>query len=164
MQIARLRSRGLVQAVILLSAVSLAVGQVKPAPKSQAQSRLARAAARVHREGLHATLPPHLSTLLGLTKEQECPVMQGVLRTGKMVQGFDVSVDDENDIVLFVVDDEAVNDQTLYLTSAQGKLRKVVSVKNGVGSVSKISDENKKAFEKEKEFWLGRLGQPQAAK
>jgi len=90
--------------------------------------------------------------------------MQGVLRTGKMVQGFDVSVDDENDIVLFVVDDEAVNDQTLYLTSAQGKLRKVVSVKNGVGSVSKISDENKKAFEKEKEFWLGRLGQPQAAK
>ncbi len=80
-----------------------------------------------------------------------------------MVQGFDVSVDDENDIVLFVVD-EAANDQTLYLTSAQGKLRKVVSVKNGVGSVSKITDENKKAFEKEKEFWLGRLAPPPAAK
>lgn len=163
MQIARLRSRGLVQAVILLSAVCLAVVQVKSAPKSQAQSGLARAAARVHREGLHATLPPHLATLLGLTKEQEYPVMQGILRNGKMVQGFDVSVDDENDIVLFVVD-EAANDQTLYLTSAQGKLRKVVSVKNGVGSVSKITDENKKAFEKEKEFWLGRLAPPPAAK
>lgn len=164
MQIARLRSRGLVQAVILLSALSLAVGQAKPAPKSQAQSRLARAAARVHREGLHATLPPHLSTLLGLSQESDFPVKQRLVRTGKMLQGFDVSVDDENDIVLFVVDDEAVNDQTLYLTSAQGKLRKVVSVKNGVGSVSKISDENKKAFEKEKQFWLGRLGPPQTAK
>jgi len=164
LQIARLRSRGLVQAVILLSALSLAVGQAKPAPKSQAQSRLAGAAARVHREGLHATLPPHLSTLLGLSQESDFPVKQRLVRTGKMLQGFDVSVDDENDIVLFVVDDEAVNGQTLYLTSAQGKLRKVVSVKNGVGSVSKITDENKKAFEKEKEFWLGRLGPPQAVK
>jgi len=80
-----------------------------------------------------------------------------------MVQGFDVSVADKNDIVLFVVD-EGLNNQTLYRTSAQGRLRKMVSVTNGVGSVGKITDEDKKAFEKEKQFWLARLAQPPAPK
>jgi hypothetical protein len=82
--------------------------------------------------------------------------MQGVLRTGKIVQGFDVSLENKNDIILFVVD-ESLNDQTLYLTSTQGRLRKMVSVKAGVGQVSKITDSDRKAFEKEKEFWLTRL-------
>lgn len=85
------------------------------------------------------------------------------MRTGKMVQGFDVSVEDKKDIILFVVD-EAAKNQTLYLTSAQGRLRKMVSVTNGVGSVAKITDEDKKAFEKEKEFWLGRLAPPKTSK
>lgn len=89
--------------------------------------------------------------------------MQGVLRTGKVVQGFDVSVENNNDIVIFVVD-EGSNDQTLYLTSGQGRLRKMVSVKNGEGSVAKITDEDKKAFEKEKAFWLARLAPPAAPK
>src|SRR5437016_14490792 len=47
-------------------------------------------------------LPPHLSTLLGLSQEQECPVRQGVVRTGKVVQGFDVSTSNKNDVVLFI--------------------------------------------------------------
>jgi len=80
-----------------------------------------------------------------------------------MVQGFDISVANKNDLVLFVVD-EGANNQTLYLTSAQGRLRKIVSVTNGVGSVAKVTDEDKKAFEKEKEFWLGRLAPPKASK
>ena len=80
-----------------------------------------------------------------------------------MVQGFDVSVEDKKDIVLFVVD-EGANNQILYLTSAQGRLRKMVSVTSGVGSVAKITDEDKTAFEKEKEFWLGRLAPPKASK
>ena len=164
MEIARLRSRELLQVVILFSAVSLpAPGQAKHAPRSQVQHGLAQAAARVLREGLNAKIPPHLSTLLGLSQESECEVKQGVWRTGKMVQGFDVSVADKNDIVLFVVD-EGLNNQTLYRTSAQGRLRKMVSVTNGVGSVGKITDEDKKAFEKEKQFWLARLAQPPAPK
>ena len=88
--------------------------------------------------------------------EAECPVMQGVVRTGNAVQGFDVSVANKNDIVLFVVD-ESANDQTLYLTSPAGRLRKLVSVKAGEGKVARISDEDRKAFEKEKQFWLERL-------
>ena len=89
--------------------------------------------------------------------------MQSVVRTGNVVQGFDVSVTNKNDIVLFVVD-EAANDQTLYLTSPEGTLRKVVSVKAGVGEVSPITDKAKKAFEKEKQFWVDRLAPARASK
>ena len=164
LQMVKLRSRRLVLVVILLSAVSLpATGQAKHVPPSQLQHGLGQAAAKVLREGLSANLPPHLSTLLGLSQEAEFPVKQGVLRTGKIVQGFDVSIENKNDIVLFVVD-EGSNSQTLYLTSAQGRLRKMVSVKDGVGSVAKITEEDKKAFEKEKEFWLARLAPPRAPK
>jgi hypothetical protein len=107
-------------------------------------------------EGLHASLPPHLSTLLGLSGEQESLVRQAVVRTGKVVQGFDVSTANNNDVVLFVVN-ETTKDQTLYLTSKDGVLRKVVTVEEGVGRVQKVTDEDRKAFEKEKQFWLDRL-------
>jgi len=89
--------------------------------------------------------------------------MQSVVRTGTVVQGFDVSVADKNDTVLFVVD-ETTNDQTLYLTSPAGTLRRVVSVKNGVGAVARITDKDMKAFEKEKQFWIDRLAPARAAK
>ena len=98
---------------ILILAVAIlpaAAGQAQHSPHPAAQSRFAQAADVTVREGLHATLPPHISTLLGLSKEEEFPVQQGVVRTGNLVQGFDVSVADRNDIVLFVVD-EAANDE-----------------------------------------------------
>ena len=82
--------------------------------------------------------------------------MQGVVRTGNLVQGFDVSTANKNDVVLFVVS-ETTNDQTLYLTSKEGVLRRVVTVKEGVGRIQKITSEDRKAFEKEKQFWLDRL-------
>jgi hypothetical protein len=89
--------------------------------------------------------------------------MQNVARTGEAVQGFDVSITNQNDIVLFVVD-EAANNQTLYLTSPEGTLRRVVSVKAGVGDVVRIADKDKKAFAKEKQFWLDRLAPVSASK
>jgi hypothetical protein len=149
--------------MFFLAAACLPVaGQAKPTGARGAK-RLALARDKVVQDGLQATLPPHLATLLGMTKEQECAVMQGVLRTGKRVQGFDVSVENKNDIVIFVVD-ESSNNQNLYLTSTLGRLRKMVVVKDGVGQVSKITDADKNAFEKEKEFWLGRLAPARAPK
>lgn len=162
-QIAGRPSDGLLAVLILALVISPeALGQVQHSPLSQAQPRFAQAADKTSREGAHAKLPPHLSTLLGLSQEDECPVMQGVVRTGTMVQGFDVSVANKNDIVLFVVD-ETANDQTLYLTSPQGTLRRVVSVKAGVGAEARITDKDKKAFEKEKQFWVDRLAPPPRA-
>jgi hypothetical protein len=137
--------------------------QVRPSPGPELQKRLVRAADRTLQEGLRAQLPPHLSTLLGISAEKECPVRQGLMRTGKLVQGFDVSTVNTNDVVLFVVNG-AANDQTLYLTSREGSLRKVVSVKAGVGRVLRISAQDRKAFEKEKQFWLDRLAPAAASK
>src|SRR6516164_6420760 len=142
----------------LLTMVALGTAtraQAGPSPGAQARKRMVRAVDKTLQEGLHAKLPPHLSTLLGISKEEECPVMQGVVRTGNLVQGFDVSTANKNDVVLFVVS-ETTNDQTLYLTSKEGVLRRVVTVKEGVGRIQKITSEDRKAFEKEKQFWLDR--------
>ena len=147
-------------AVVLLLAVVMLVSatraQVGPSPSPQARKRMVRAVDKTLQEGLHAKLPPHLSTLLGLSREEECPVMQDMVRTGKVIQGFDVSTANKNDVVVFVVN-ETTNDQTLYLSSKEGVLRKVVIVENGVGRVQKITGKDRKAFEKEKVFWLDRL-------
>ena len=89
--------------------------------------------------------------------------MQSVVHTGNLVQGFDVLVTNKNDIVIFVVD-ETANEQNLYLTSPEGTLRKVVSVKAGVGNVARTMDKDRKAFEKEKKFWVDRLVPAGAAK
>jgi len=67
-------------------------GQARSSPASHAQPRMVRAVNKTFREGIHAQLPPHLSTLLGISAEKECLVMQGVVRTGRVVQGFDVSM------------------------------------------------------------------------
>ena len=154
-------------AVVFLLSVAIlpaASGQAQASSPSKAQQRLARAVDKTSREGVHATLPPHLSTLLGVSSgETGCAVMQSVVRTGKTVQGFDVSLTNKDDIVLFVVD-ETVNDQALYLTSPTGRLRRVVSVKAGVGGVARITDKHKRAFEKEKQFWLDRLAPVRALK
>lgn len=136
--------------------ISATGAQVRPSPSPQTRKRMVQAVDKTLQEGLHAKLPPHLSTLLGLSREQECLVRQGVVRTGEVVQGFDVSTANKNDVVLFVVN-ETTNDQTLYLTSTEGALRKVVTVEEGAGRVQKVIPEDRKAFEKEKQFWLDRL-------
>lgn len=89
--------------------------------------------------------------------------MQSVVREGNLVKGFDVSVTNKNDIVLFVVD-ETAKDQTLYLTSPEGTLRKVVSVKAGEGKVVRPTEDDRKAFQKEKQAWVDRLAPATATK
>lgn len=82
--------------------------------------------------------------------------MQRAMRTGDLVQGFNVSTANENDVIIFTVN-EKKKDQTLYLTSAAGRLRRVVVVEAGVGRVGRITEQNRKDFEKEKQLWLERL-------
>ena len=80
------------------------------------------------------------------------PVLCGKEWSGaeNRVQGFAVSAVSKNDVVLFVVD-ETTSSQTLYLTSKQGTLRKVVVVEAGEGRVRQIRSEQRKAFEEEKQ-------------
>ena len=129
--------------------------QVRPSPSPQARKRMARAVDKTLQGGLQAKLPPHLSTLLGLSQEGECQVMQGVVRTGKVVQGFDVSTANKNDVVLFVVN-ETTNDQTLYLTSKEGVLRKVVRVEEGWAGFKRLPAKIGKRSRKKSSFgWIG---------
>ena len=150
-------SRCAVAAVFILPVVILvSAAGAGPSPGPQAQERMVRALDRTLREGRQAKLPPNLSTLLGISHEKECLVMQGLVRTEEVVQGLDVSMANRNDVVLFVVNATS-NDQILYFTSREGELRRVVSVKGGIGEVLQTSGEDRKAFEKEKQFWLDRL-------
>ena len=104
-------------AVVFLLTVMMPVprtrAQVGPSSSPQIQKRMVQAVDKTLQEGLHAKLPPHISTLLGLSKEEEYPIRQGVVRTGNVVQGFDVSAANKNDVVLFIVN-ETTNDQTFY--------------------------------------------------
>ncbi len=151
----RRRSSIVYVAVLVSVSACLALGQARSSPRSRIQP-FAAAVERTFREGVNAKLPPHISTLLGISQEKECAVKQGVERAGATVRGIDVSVANKHDVVLFVVD-EAAKEQTLYLTSRDGRLRKVVSVKAGEGRVTPITGENRKAFEDEKQFWVERL-------
>lgn len=163
-QVVRRRSHGLAVVVVLVLLAVLLPAMRAQRSTSRDQKRLALAADKTLRDGLHGKLPPHISTLLGISSgERECPVMQGVERSANLVQGFDVSTTNKNDIVIFVVN-EATNDQSLYLTSAAGRLRKVVLVKAGEGVVARITDQDKKEFEKEKQFWLDRLAPVRTSK
>jgi hypothetical protein len=150
----------LLQAVLVASLTILPAVADQPQrpshPHAQAQPRLEQAAMMTLEKGFDAKLPPHISTLLKISNEQECSVKQSVTRNGSVVQGLDVSVSNKSDIVIFVVD-ESAHDQTLYLTSPDGTLRRVVQVKSGVGSEIRITDKERKAFQEEKQYWMDRL-------
>ena len=142
--------------LLLVVTVSAAWCQAQRATHPHTKSKLAQAAEITFREGVHASLPPHISTLLGITQEEACAVSQEVLRTSHQVQAFNVSLSDRHNIILFVVD-ESTREQTFYLTSPEGTLRKVVSVKAGEGSAVRVTDERKESFQREKQFWVNRL-------
>ncbi|HTP68974.1 MAG TPA: hypothetical protein VMJ35_08735 [Dongiaceae bacterium] len=142
--------------LICFAQVHAAHAQTAPSSAQSLRKRMALAVDTTSKQGIHAKLPPHISTLLGLSSEQECPVLQAIFRSANHVQGFDVSSTNHNDVIIFTVD-ETTNNQTLYLTSKDGMLRKVVLVQQGVGEVQKITGTMRNAFAKEKQFWLDRL-------
>jgi hypothetical protein len=95
--------------------------------------------------------------MLGISGDRkECLVSQRFERNGKVVRGFNVSLADKNNIVLFVTD-EAANEQTYYLTSGRGGLRRVVAVRGGTGHVLQVTGKEKASFERELQFWLDRI-------
>ena len=148
---------GLVVTILLMVMLPAVRGAGQQTPRSAAPAKFAQAADKVFQEGISAYLPPHLSKMLGLSsKEEQCLVIQNFVRNEKVVQGFDISFANKNDIVLFVVN-ETTRDEAYYLTSPQGRLRKVVLVKSGQGDTAQINDKDHKAFQKERQFWLDRL-------
>lgn len=153
----RLTARHKQLAILLLAhLICSSITLSQPAPPSNAQSRLALAVDKTLTQGRDAILPPHISHLLGISpNELDVPVKQ-FAQMGDVVKGFDVSTTRRGDIVIFL-ENRSNREATFYLTSPLGKVKKVVSVKAGVGYKRSPTAQDKRAFESEKLFWLDQL-------
>ena len=140
----------------LFVASFLLAAQAKKPTAAKAKSPLAIAADRTLAQGRDAVLPPHISHLLGISpKEQEVSVKQ-FTEMGDPIRGLDVSTAEHNNIVIFV-ESRARKESTFYLTSRRGILRKVLSVREGVGYDRMPTKDDKEAFAKERQHWEERL-------
>jgi hypothetical protein len=113
----------------------------------------------LHEMGKDAQMPPTLSNLLGLTPNRETVAVKQVAAKikGTDMIGFDVSVKNHGDIVIFR---ETPTVRTYFLTSPGGELRKVIESRkpaNGVGDFATTElrpSDLKKRFEKERQCWM----------
>jgi hypothetical protein len=103
--------------------------------------------------GFQATLPPHVSMVLGLTKKGESiAVRQLVSRAGQKVHTFNVVVADKGDIVVFVVN-EKEQSTVAYLLTARGTLRGAVSYQTGGEPHELAASEAKPGLAREIRYW-----------
>lgn len=141
--------------ITMLAAGCLAAQTHKPAAQ-QGKSQLATAIDITLEQGHDAILPPHVSNLLGISRqEHEVPVKQFV-QMGEPIRGFEISSAEHNNVVIFV-ENRAQNQTTFYLMSRRGILRKVLAVIEGTGYVRVPTKDDREAFEQEKQWWVDRL-------
>jgi len=133
---------------------STCLSQTKTAPKTQPPMAIAVEETLAH--GHDAQLPPHISHLLGIGSGEEPVSVKQFVRMGDVVRGFEVSVEDHNDIVIFT-EDRPTSESMFYLTSERGSVRKVVSIVGGVGQDRAPTAADQKAFAEEKAFWIDKL-------
>jgi hypothetical protein len=113
----------------------------------------------LHDIGKDALMPPTLSNVLGLTPNREVVGVKQVAAkiNGTDMIGFDVSVKNHRDIVIFR---ETRTVRTYYLTSPGGELRKVIESRkpeNGTGDFVTTElrpSDMKKRFESERQCWM----------
>ena len=136
-------------------AFSLAHSQKASAPSMQ--QRFALAVNKTLEQGHDASLPPHISHLLGISSdEQKVPVKQQFAEMGQTVRGFEVSAEKHDDIVIFV-ENPSQRESIFFLISARGSARRVVSVKAGVGYDRVPTAADRKELTTEKQYWIDRL-------
>lgn len=103
--------------------------------------------------GFQATLPPHVSVVLGLaSKIESVPVRQLVSRAGQKVHTYNVSVAHHTDVVLFLVDERALS-TVAYLLTSGGKLRKAVSYQTGGEPRELTASEARPGLAREIRYW-----------
>ncbi len=150
-----IRERQIAASIVVL--LACAVGASGQTAASRTQGRFSGVIAMTLAQGHDAVLPPHISHLLGISPaEKEVPVKQFV-EIKEDIRGFEVGSLQQDDVVLFV-EDRVSHDTTFYLTSPNGKLRRVLAVRGGVGYERAPTQADRKVFEKEKTYWVGRLG------
>ena len=120
------------------------------------KSPLSRAVDQTLEQGHDAVLPPHISHLLGISPDEHEVAIKQFVVMEQPIRGFEVSTADHHNVVLFV-EDRDQKESTFYLTSSRGLLRKVLSVRQGVGYDRVPTKDDRAAFEKEKQLRLDRL-------
>ena len=109
--------------------------------------------------GYQATLPPHVSMVLGLsTKSESVPVRQLMSRAADKVRTYNVSVANPRDVVLFLVDERA-RSTVAYLITRGGKLRKAVSYQFGGEPHELTSSEARPGLAREIRYWSDRAAE-----
>ncbi len=103
--------------------------------------------------GYQATLPPHVSGVLGLTsKGESIPVKQLVSRAAQKVRTFNVSDSNHRDVVLFLVDERAQS-TVAYLLTPNGKLRKAISYPTGGAPRELTASDARQGLAREVRYW-----------
>lgn len=148
--------RGLHLIFVLLLASGWLVAQSSKTAAPKTNPRLAKAIDLTLEKGHDVVLPPHISDLLGISRDKQGVAMKQAVEMGEPVRGFEVSSDNHKNVVLFV-DSPAQKEATYYLTSKSGVLRRVLEVREGVGNPRLSTKEDKVAFATEKKFWIDRL-------
>jgi len=143
-------------ATLILGVVAFSLAHSQKSSPPSTQHRFALAVNKALEEGHDAFLPPHISHLLGISPdEQRVPVKQ-FAEIGETVRGFEVSAAKHDDIVIFV-ENHSQGENTFYLLSARGTVRRVVSVKDGVGYDRTPTAADRTALAAEKQLWLDSL-------
>jgi len=116
----------------------------------------------VIRNGPDSQLPAHLSVMIGVSQvEQATAVKQAVVRDGATVRTFNVSVANQDDVVIIVYNEESRWSKA-YLSSATGTLRKAVSYRAGEPATVRTLPAARDDFAKEMNFWVD-FGKSQSA-
>ena len=109
---------------------------------------------RVLKDGMPASLPPHLSLVLGLADgEKSLAVRQAALHVGSELRTFNVANVEKRHPVVLVKHDEATQLTRAILLRPGGQLDKAVSYKTGAVPQSLPDTEARAALREELEFW-----------
>jgi hypothetical protein len=106
--------------------------------------------------GFLTRLPPAVSVALGLAKaEQGAEVRQLITKAGHQVRTFNVSVANQNDLVVFNID-ARTGTTVAYLVGADAQLRKAVSYQAGGEAHEVAAVEARAGLTREARFWSAR--------
>ena len=141
--------------IVVLIAISAAAAQSQKPASPKPKSRMASAIDLTLEKGHESSLPRHISTLLGISHEQEVAVKQAI-DMGELIKGFEVSTDEHHHVVIFV-ENRTAKETTFYLTSRAGTLRTVLSVREGTGYSRHPTKDDEDTFRREKQYWLDRI-------
>jgi hypothetical protein len=114
---------------------------------------------RVLKDGKRASLPPHLSLVLGLADgEKSLAVRQTGLRVATDVRTFNVANVQKRHPVVLVKHNEATQFTRAILLGPGGQLDRAVSYKTGAAPQPLPDAEARAALREELEFWSHEAG------